>query len=136
MTPTDRTLYFARALGPFLLAVAAAITLKAGAIAPFAAAFFADAPLVFVTGALTLALGMGILAAHWRWDSAAAIIISVFGLVAALRGAALLIAPGVVVSLSEGAIQTPGIVYLPAAVAAAIGSYLCFVGWLAKRNAA
>lgn len=135
MTETEaaRTRGIARALGPFLIIFGAAVALRATDMPLFLPAFFSDAILVFVTGAFTLALGLALLAAHRHMSSLAAIIVTVFAVVTAARGALLLIAPSLIASLAGNIVRVPGVVLIPAFVAMAIGVYLAFIGWFAKR---
>lgn len=132
MTP-DSTRFIARVLGPFIVVVGASVALGAPDMAAFAQAFFQDSVLVFVTGAFTLALGLIILAAHLKWNGLAAIIISVFGIVTTLRGALLLLAPDAVSALTANLVHMPDIAYIPSGIAALIGLYLSFVGWVGKQ---
>src|SRR5690242_18123419 len=103
-----RTRAIASALGPFLIIFGIAVALRTADMAMFIPAFFSNAILVFVTGAFTLALGLGLLAAHRHFGSLPAIIITLFAVVTAIRGALLLIAPALISTLAGNLARVPG----------------------------
>ncbi len=130
---TAMTRGFAKALGPFLIVFGASVAMKASDMLLLVPAFFHDSIFVFVIGAFTLGLGCAMFAAHHHWSSLAAIIISVFALATAFRGALLLVAPGFVSTLAADLVHLSGLVFIPATIAVLIGAYLSFVGWFSKK---
>jgi hypothetical protein len=125
---------FSRALGPFLVLFGAAVGLRSGEMGMLATGFFGNGPLVLVTGAFTLALGCAMLAAHHHWSSLAATIVTVFGIVTALRGAVLLFAPDWLAPAADHLTALPTIILIPAVVAIVVGAYLCFAGWFSGKQ--
>jgi hypothetical protein len=89
-----RTRAFARVFGPFLVIVPSIVigrlSQDMGAVME---AFFGNPALVWIMGALLLFGGIFIIAQHQYWSSVAAVIISLFGWLLALRGLALLLFP-------------------------------------------
>ncbi len=134
-TQAAATRGIARALGPFLIIFGIAVAMKTGEFPLLVPAFFQDGVLVFVTAAFTLGIGLALFAAHHHWTTPAAIIISVFAILTTIRGAALMLAPAFVATLSATFVRTPGVVFVPAAVAVLAGAYLTFIGWFAKPAA-
>jgi hypothetical protein len=135
MTPEQSAMTrgFARALGPFLIILAAATAARSTEMGAIASGFFQDGPLALVTGAFTLGLGCAMLAAHHHFNSLAAVVVTVFGIVTALRGVVLLISPRSLAPLAEHLIAQPGVILIPVTIAFLIGAYLSFVGWFAKK---
>ena len=125
----------ARALGPFLIVFGASVAMKAGDMGLLIPAFFQDAIFVFVIGAFTLGLGCALFAAHHHWSSLAAIVISVFAVATAARGALLLAAPGFVSTIAADIVHMSGLVFIPATIAVLIGAYLSYVGWFSRKQA-
>lgn len=125
----------ARILGPFVAIIGVAVALRAEAMAAIAPTFLKDAPLVLITGAFTLALGLVMIAAHQRWSSAPAIVISVLGWITALRGALLLLAGDFVGTIAPYVIGAAGALTAVGAATALLGLWLSFVGWFAKAGA-
>ncbi|MEW6641986.1 MAG: hypothetical protein AB1586_15885 [Pseudomonadota bacterium] len=132
-TPTSRrrTRAFARVLGPFLAVIAGLVAVRASEMDVLLVAFFANAALAWVTGAIILFIGIFIIANHQIWSSAAAVVISLFGWVLVLRGLALLVVPHLIAEVGAAAVVATPWVRLGAGVMAAVGLWLSYVGWIA-----
>jgi uncharacterized protein YjeT (DUF2065 family) len=129
-----RTRAFARIIGPWLVIVPGIIALRAPDMGALAADFFKSDLFVWFSGALLLFAGLLIIAFHQYWSSVAAVLISLFGWVLALRGLVLMAAP----SLYERAAIAMNSISLVRAifgVLVAVGLYLTYVGWSAKPAA-
>ncbi len=126
-----RTRAFARVIGPWLVIVPGIIVLRASEMGAFASEFFENGLFVWFAGALLLFGGLLIIAFHQYWSSVAAVIISLFGWILALRGLVLTAAPKLYerAAMSVDAIPLVRLVF---GVLVAIGLYLTYVGWLAK----
>jgi multisubunit Na+/H+ antiporter MnhG subunit len=84
-------------------------------------------PLV-LSAAVALIAGMTILVLHWRWTSALEVVVSLIGLIAAIKGAALLALPDAMrkwPALSRTWLRVSGAVF------AAIGVSLVYAGLVA-----
>jgi hypothetical protein len=139
MTDTEsanRTRYMARAVGLFLLVFGVVVVVRSTTLYLLIPAFFQDGALVFVTGVLGMALGAAMIAAHNRWNSLPAIIISAFGWITFIRSALIVIAPAVVASIAANAARIQILPVIAGLGAALIGSYLIFVGWFSRDRAA
>jgi uncharacterized protein YjeT (DUF2065 family) len=126
-----RTRAFARVIGPWLVIVPGIIAVRAPGMGALAADFFKSDLFVWFAGALLLFGGLLIIAFHQYWSSLAAVLISLFGWILALRGLVLMAAP----KLYERAatvMEAISVVRLIFGVLVAIGLYLTYVGWLAK----
>jgi uncharacterized protein YjeT (DUF2065 family) len=126
-----RTRAFARVLGPWLAIVPGIIALRAPAMGALASDFFKSDLFVWFAGALLLFGGLLIIAFHQYWSSVAAVMISLFGWILALRGVLLMAAPDLYerAAMSMGAISLVRLIF---GALVAIGLYLTYVGWFAK----
>ena len=126
-----RTRAFARVLGPWLVIVPGIIALRAPAMGALASDFFKSDLFVWFAGALLVFGGLLIIAFHQYWSSVAAVMISLFGWILALRGVVLMAAPDLYerAAMSTGAISLVRLIF---GTLVAIGLYLTYVGWLAK----
>ena len=126
-----QTRAFARVLGPWLAIVPGIIALRAPAMGALASDFFKNDLFVWFAGALLVFAGLLIITFHQYWSSVAAVVISLFGWILALRGVVLMAAPDLYerAALSMGAISLVRLIF---GTLAAIGLYLTYVGWLAK----
>jgi hypothetical protein len=127
-----RTGAFARIMGPWLVIVPGIVALRASEMDALASEFFKNDLFEWFAGAMLLFGGLFIIAFHQYWSSVAAIIISLFGWVLALRGLVLMAAPELYqrAGMAVGAIF---FVYLIFGFLVAIGVYLTYVGWFTGR---
>ncbi len=95
-------------------------------------AFFQNAALVWITGALLLLSGLLVIAHHQYWSSAAAILISSFGWFLALRGVALLVVPHLYEKAGIEAMNAISLVRIGFGLLVLAGLWLTFTGWIAK----
>lgn len=123
---------FARVLDPCLAIVPGIITVRAPGMGALASAFFANAALVWIVGALMLFAGLFIIAQHQYWAGVAAIFISLFGWILALRGLALLTVPELYQHAADGAAGAVTFVRFGFGALVLAGLWLTFVGWIAN----
>ena len=126
-----RTRAFARVMGPWLVIVPGIIALRAPGMGAFASEFFQSALFEWFAGALLLFAGLLIIAFHQYWSNVAAVLISLFGWILALRGLVLMAAPQLYerAAMSMDAIPLVRLIF---GILVAMGLYLTYVGWLAK----
>jgi hypothetical protein len=134
--PAARTRTLARIVGPYLVVVGLALATRGDALTQLLPAFMQDKPLTFATGAFTLTAGLVMVAAHHHWSSLAAIAVSLIGVAAALKGAWLMIAPGMGAQLTAAVANAPPALMIAAALQILVGLWLSFAGWFARKNAA
>jgi uncharacterized protein YjeT (DUF2065 family) len=127
-----RTHALAGVIGPWLVIVPGIVVLRASEMGALASEFFKSGLFMWFAGALLLFGGLLIIAFHQYWSSAAAVMISLFGWILALRGLVLMAAPELYerAATSMEAIPLVRVIF---GVLIAIGLYLTYVGWLAKR---
>jgi hypothetical protein len=126
-----RTRAFARVLGPWLVIVPGIIAWRAAGMGALASEFFKSGLFVWFAGALLLFAGLLIIAFHQYWSSPAAVIVSLFGWILALRGLALLAVPEWY-ERAGMSVNTIPLVRLIFGVLVVIGLYLVYVGWVAE----
>jgi len=131
-----RTRAFARVIGPFLAIVPTIVAVRAPTMGTSLTAFFENEALAWVTGGLLLFGGLLIIAHHQYWSGLSAILISLFGWFLALRGLVLLVAPQLIESAGDAAMNMVPLVRIGFGFLALIGLWLTFVGWIAKPRAA
>lgn len=129
------TRFCARVIGPLMLIIGAIVIVRFDDIALLMPAILQDGALVFITGIFTLIVGLILVAAHHHWSSAAAIAISLIGLLTVLRGVLLMLAPDFLAGLATQMIAASPGVLIAGAVALLLGLWLTFVGWFAKGAA-
>lgn len=130
--PVLRTRTLARAVGPYLVVTAMMLFARRSALPMLLPAFMQDAPLVLAAGAFTLMAGLVIITTHHHWTGASAIVISLIGVLSALKGASLMIAPTLGAEMTAAVTRAPAVLMIVAAVVLLIGLWLSFVGWRSK----
>jgi hypothetical protein len=128
--PTQRrTRMFARVLGPFIVTAMVVALVRVADMRRLLTEFTASDVWPYLTGAYMLLGGIAIVAFHQIWRGAAAIIVSVLGLLLVVRGFVLLAFPDVFASLADRMMGIPW-AWIPIfVVMAVIGVYLTYVGW-------
>jgi hypothetical protein len=129
-----RTRAFARVLGLYLAIAPGIIALRAPDMGALASDFFKSDLAVWFTGAALLFGGLLIISFHQYWSSVAAVMISLFGWLLALRGLVLMAAPGIYqrAAMAMDSVLLARVIFC---VIAAGGLYLTYVGWLARPDA-
>jgi hypothetical protein len=133
-TPESKasTRAFARVIGPFLVIVPGIIAARAPEMGVQLSAFFENAALVWITGALLVFAGLFIIANHQYWSSASAILISLFGWFLALRGLALLVVPHLYEKAGIEAMNAIPLVRIGFGLLVLAALWLAYTGWIAK----
>ncbi|MBV8118680.1 MAG: hypothetical protein JO081_01925 [Alphaproteobacteria bacterium] len=126
-----RTRGFARVIGPWLVIVPSIIVVRASGMGALASDFFKSDLFVWCAGALLPFAGLLIIAFHQHRSSVAAVMISLFGWILALRGLVLQAAPKLY-ERAATAMDSIVLVRLIFGVLVAIGLYLTYVGWIAE----
>jgi hypothetical protein len=95
-------------------------------------AYMQDETLVLVTGAFALMVGLAIVAAHHHWTGPSAAVISLIGIIATMKGAWLMIAPGLGLEVTASVVRAPNLLLVVAGIEFLVGCWLSFVGWRLK----
>lgn len=123
----------ARIIGPLMLIIGAVVIARMNDIALLIPGILSDGPLAFVTGIFTLICGVVLLALHHHWNSAAAIVVSLLGVLTVVRGVILLFAPNFLAGVTNFMLAGAGPGLMVAGIVAlVIGAWLTFVGWFAR----
>jgi len=134
--PAQRTRATARIVGPYLVVMGGVLAVRAPQMALMLPAFMQDGPLVLTAGAFTLLAGLALLAFHHHFRSPAAAVITVIGIVAALKGAWLMVAPQMGAPLTAALVRASPLLIIVALLMMLVGAWLSVVGWLGRDRAA
>jgi len=126
----DTSLYLARLLGPMLLVVGLGVLINRENFRAMAKEIVASPEMMFMIGLLTLLGGLAIITAHNVW-SGWPTIITVFGWIFAIGGAARILFPDAVRSLQSAALDKPAMPLIGGTVQAILGAWLSYAGYLA-----
>lgn len=127
----DETYVAARIIGPLLIATGIAAIAQPERMMAGMADFIENDGLTYLAGFVTLALGLTLVTLHRRWHSITAIIISLIGWIAVVRGLLLLLAPVLIRDAAIYVINNSNLVPIAGCVFALIGVYLSYSGYIA-----
>lgn len=130
------TRFCARVIGPLALIIGSIVLARGHDLALIMPAIIGDSPLSFTTGVFTLIVGMVLFVAHHHWSTPTAIIISLLGVFAIVRGVVLMFSPSFLADLVSAATGGDAIgVLIAGVIGLLIGAWLTFAGWFAKPPA-
>lgn len=131
------TSFYAKLLGLWLLIAVVGMVLNRDAFLTTMNALFADPALLFVSGAFAAVIGLSIVISHNRWSNgAAAVIVTLYGWGALLKGIVLLWLPPPAQLPYYRALHFDEYFYAYCAVALILSAYLTYAGFSGGRKTA
>jgi hypothetical protein len=127
MSPLTR--YLSRLLGVFLLITVLAMLTQPALLSTTAPGMLDQPALLFVSALLTLAPGLAIVIGHNVWNGAAATIVTLFGWLMTIKGAALLLVPAAGWTAMLSALHYPSHSGVYTVIPVAAGAYLTYAGF-------
>src|SRR5215212_9198248 len=112
----SNSIFIAKLIGPVMLAVGIAVLANQRAFRDMAEEFLASRALLFLSGLLIMPAGLAIVLTHNVWTADWRVLITLFGWINAIRGAARLLAPERVMRTGLTALRRPRSVSIAAAV--------------------
>jgi hypothetical protein len=126
MTPS---IFIARILGPLLGMIGIGLLLESETFRAMAAEFLHSSALIYLTGIITLAVGLAILNVHHLWERDWRVVITIFGWLFLIGGIFRLLAPSLVRRMGESFIAHQRWPIAGAVVTLALGAFLTVVGY-------
>jgi hypothetical protein len=127
----DSTFVAARIVGPVLIVAGVALIAHNEAMVRAIGDFIDLAGLLMLSGLVGLTAGLALVTLHRRWDSFTAILISMIGWIAVLRGAATLLLPDLARTEIILVVTNPQVAPIVGCVLALIGVWLTYAGYIA-----
>ena len=126
------SIFLAKLIGPVMLVAAVALLMNAAAFRAMAHDFLRNAPLIFISGVLTMTAGVAIVLHHNVWTEDWRVIITLFGWAATIGGAVRIALPERVRTIGEAMLSSrPWVMSTAGVVWLAISATLCFYGYFA-----
>jgi len=94
--------------------------------------FIENAAVLYLGGAMALAIGYLILAFHNTWTKDLSVIITIFGWLALIKGIVILIRPKIIIALSKAILQKESILKIEAIAVIILGLIFSFLGFCPK----
>lgn len=126
----DITLVLARILGPVSVIAGIMLITQGARLRAMLADFLGNDGMMVLAGFVMLVLGLLLVTLHQRWNGFTAALVTLYGWITLLRGAALLLAPGLVRDAAFIVIQQPNILPIAGCVIALLGVWLAYTGYI------
>jgi hypothetical protein len=123
------SIFLAQLMGPVLLAAAIGLLLDRAGYRAMALELLASPALIFLSGLLTMTAGLAIVLHHNVWVAGWPVLITIFGWLGAIGGAARMALPQLTRSVGETMLDKPAVLTVGGAAWAAIGALLCYFGY-------
>ena len=124
------SIFLAKLIGPVALVAAISLFLNRSTFIALAQEFMRSPALLYLSGLLTMTAGVAIVLAHNRWVAAWPVLITIFGWLAAIGGAARIALPTQTRKIGEAMLDKPMAMNIGGAIWATIGLIFCFYGYI------
>ncbi len=124
------SIHLARLIGPVALVAALSMLINRAAFRAMAMEFMRSPAMIYLSGVLSMTAGVAILLVHNRWALAWPVLLTIFGWLATIGGAARIVLPYQTRTLGEKMLDKPLAMTISGAIWAAIGLILCFYGYI------
>ena len=124
------SVFLARLIGPVMLVIGLAVLANQRAFRELAEEFLASRALIFLSGLLIMPVGLAIVLVHNIWAADGRVMITLFGWVNLIGGAARLFAPAYVMQTGRAMLKRPHFVTFAAAFWIVAGLLFCLFGIL------
>ena len=128
------SVFLAKLIGPVALVAAVSLFLNATAYRAMAQEFLRSPALVYLSGFLTMTAGVAIVLTHNVWVANWPVLITIFGWLAAIGGAARIAFPDKVRTIGESFLRKPMVLNVGGAIWLAIGAVFCYFGYLSTAR--
>jgi hypothetical protein len=124
------SVFLAKLIGPVLLVASIGLFLNAAGYRAMAQEFLRSPALIYLAGILTMTAGVAIVLSHNVWVANWPVLITIFGWLSVIGGAARIALPEQTRKLGDTMLRNPRTMQVGGAIWLAIGAILCFFGYL------
>jgi hypothetical protein len=123
------SIFLAQLIGPVFLAGAIGLFINAAGYRAMAQEFLRSPALIYLSGLLTMTAGVAIVLYHNLWVADWRVLLTIFGWLGAIGGAARIALPQQVKSVGEAMLDKPMAMTIGGAAWFGIGALFCFFGY-------
>ena len=127
----ETSIFLAKLVGPVMLVMGLFVTLNPARMRLIGREFLDSDALIFISGVITLPVGLAIVVTHNVWAADWRALITLIGWIAVLAGIARLALPAPLKRFGEVMLEKPLMIALPGALMVLMGGYLSWQGYLA-----
>ena len=121
----------AKIMGPMLLVMGLFIVTHREHMREIGREFLDSKALIFLSGTITLPIGLAIVATHNIWAADWRVAITVFGWLAIAAGIARIMAPAAITNVGSVMLEKQSLFVVPALLMTLLGAYLSYYGYFA-----
>ena len=126
----ESSILLAKLVGPVMLVMGLFVALRPERMRRIGREFLDSEALIFISGIITLPVGLAIVVTHNVWTADWRGLITVIGWIFVLAGLARIALPDILKSVGETMLEKPVMIALPGALMAIVGAYLSWQGYL------
>lgn len=126
----ETSLFLAKLIGPVFLVMGLAVLVNLRRMRQLAREFVDSDALIFLSGTITLPVGLAIVIVHNVWIVGWPVIITIIGWLVVLAGAARMLAFEGIKSIGQAMIERTLLLAAPGAIMVLVGAYLAYLGYL------
>ena len=127
----ETSILLAKLMGPMLLVLGLFVAFNPAQIRRIGREFLDSDALIFLSGVLTLPVGLAIVVTHNVWVADWPVVITLFGWIAIIAGIARIALPATLKKVGETMLEKSSLITIPGALMAMLGGYLAMQGYLA-----
>jgi hypothetical protein len=124
------SIFLARLVGPFFAIVGLSVLVNAAAFRSIAREFLNSPGLIFLTGLVTLPVGIAIVLTHNVWVANWPVLITIVGWLGVITGVIRVFAPQRVAEKGKTIAANHNFPYVAGGIWLAVGAVLCFFGYV------
>jgi len=123
------SVFLAKLIGPFFAVVGISVLLNADAFRGIVKEFLKSPGLIFLTGLITLPIGLAIVLTHNVWVADWPVLVTLIGWLAVISGIARIFAPKQILKTGKKVAANKNFPMIGGLIWLAIGAVLCFFGY-------
>lgn len=126
----ETSLFLAQLIGPVLIVIGVGLLLKQTEFREMATDFLSSRALIFVSGLLTLVVGLAIVLTHNVWEFNWPVIITILGWLSVFGGVFRILFPDSVQSMGTSMLDKPAMMTVSGVIQIVLGLWLSYVGYM------
>jgi hypothetical protein len=127
----ETSIFLAKLIGPMMLVMGIFVVFNPQRIQAIGREFLDSDALIFLSGVITLPVGIAIVITHNIWEADWRTVITFFGWVAVFAGIARMILPDPIKQLGETMLENKFMITPPGALMMILGAFLSYHGYFA-----
>jgi len=126
----ETSVFLAKLIGPVFLVAGLAVLISPQRTRQLGREFVGSEALIFLSGIITLPVGLAIVIVHNVWVAGWPVIITIIGWLAVIAGIARMLAFGGIRLIGQAMVDKTSLFAIPGGIMALLGAYLAYQGYL------